>query len=350
MRPSVPSQLACLLTTAATTLASSVALAATPVDVQLVGQVLAGKKPQVVVVAHTTVKNVRLDLTRSGCGAGEVHQTLPKIAGGRSARFDLDQPEGRCHYEGMLEAVIGGEVASMPLSFSAEVAAAPEVKPAADALDANAHTVKVTFNREADHGVVEAYGEGGQLLSKTETALAGAAAGEVLTLGYQAPSGTPLRLQINVFDASGLYGGVALYPWSLRIPHQEIDFPSGSSDVLASEAPKLADSVSKIQAALAKVGIEVPVRLFVVGYTDTVGSTASNQALSEARARSIASWFRVHGIRLPVLTAGLGEEALAVPTPDETAEARNRRAEYILSVDSPPIDRAPRQPVWQPLR
>jgi outer membrane protein OmpA-like peptidoglycan-associated protein len=295
------------------------------------------------------VENVRLDLTRSGCGAGEVHQKLPRIAGGRSAHFDLDQPTGRCSYEGTLSAVIGGEAASMPLSFNAEVAGAPEVKPAADALDAQAHTVKVTFNREADHGVVEAYGENGKLLARTQTALSGAAAGETLTLGYEAAA-PPIKLQVNVFDATGLFGGVALYPWSLRIPHQEIDFPSGSSEVPGAEAAKLADSAAKILAALGRVGSEAPLRLFVVGYTDTVGPSESNQTLSEARARSIAGWFRAHGVRVPILTAGMGEEALAVATPDETAEARNRRAEYILSVDPPGIDNAPRQPSWRPLR
>jgi outer membrane protein OmpA-like peptidoglycan-associated protein len=331
-------------------LASFAARAApSPIDVQLVGQVLAGKKPQVIVQAHTTVKNVRLDLTRSGCGAGEVHQKLPRIAGGSKAHFDLDQPSGRCKYEGTLSAVIGGEESSMPLSFAAEVAGKPEVKPAADALDAQGHTVKVTFNREADHGVVEAYGEEGKLLSRTETALSAAAAGETLTLAYEA-SAPPIKLQVNVYDATGLYGGVALYPWSLKIPHQEIDFPSGSADVPASEASKLAESAAKILAALKRVANEAPLQLFVVGYTDTVGTSESNQTLSEARARSIAAWFRSHGVRVPILTAGMGEEALAVATPDETAEARNRRAEYILSVDPPGLDNAPHQPDWRPLR
>jgi hypothetical protein len=324
--------------------------APSPIDVQLVGQVLAGKKPQVIVQAHTTVKNVRLDLTRSGCGAGEVHQKLAKIAGGRSAHFDLDQPAGSCSYEGTLSAVIGGEDSSMPLSFKTEVASAPAVKPAADALDAQAHTVKVTFNRDADHGVVEAYGESGKLLSRTQTALTGGP-GDILTLNYEAPVGTPpLKLQVNVYDSGGLYGGVALYPWSLRIPHQEVEFASGSSEVPASEAGKLSESASKILAALARIGNEAPLQLFVVGYTDTVGPAESNQRLSDARAHSIAAWFRAHGVRVPILAAGMGEEALAVATPDETAEARNRRAEYILSVDPPGIDNAPRQPTWRPLR
>ncbi len=327
----------------------SLAVAAQPLEVQLVGQVLAGRKPQVVVLAHVPVRAVRLDLTRSGCAAGELHLSLARIAAGRSARFDLDQPAGRCRWEGTRAARIGGQDASMPLSFSAEIAAAPEVKAGKDALDAAAHVVRVTFNRQADHAVVAAWGEDGRLLGKKVTQLGGSPPGEALALDVPAGEGAPLKLEVQVYDDQGLYGGVALYPWSLRIPHQEVEFPSGSAEIPASEAAKLQDSASRIAAALRRVGGQAPLRLFVVGYTDTVGLREKNQSLSEARARSIGAWFRGHGVRVPILTGGLGEDALAAATADETAEARNRRAEYILSVDAPAIDNAPRQPGWQTL-
>ncbi|HUB08131.1 MAG TPA: OmpA family protein [Myxococcales bacterium] len=327
----------------------SLAVAMQPLEVQLVGQVLAGKRPQVIVLAHVAARDVRLDLTRSGCAAGEVHLAVARVGAGRSTRFELDQPLGRCSYEGTLAARLGGQEASMPLSFTAEIAAPPKVEAAPDALDASAHVVRVTFNRQADHGVVAAWGEDGQLLGRKETKLGGTPPGEILSLDYPAGGGAPLKLEVQVYDDQGLFGGVALYPWSLRIPHQEVEFPSGSAEIPAGEAGKLADSASRILATLRRVGGQAPLRLFVVGYTDTVGSRESNQALSEARARSIGAWFRAHGVRVPVLTGGLGEDALAVATADETAEARNRRAEYILAVDAPAIDNAPHQPDWRTL-
>jgi hypothetical protein len=63
----------------------------------------------------------------------------------------------------------------------------------------------------------------------------------------------------------------------------------------------------------------------VIGHTDTVGSLASNDALSEQRAQKI----RWRLIELGVAAAniqvqGLGERELLVPTPDNTKEPRNR--------------------------
>ena len=65
------------------------------------------------------------------------------------------------------------------------------------------------------------------------------------------------------------------------------------------------------------------------------------------RAASIAGWFRQHRVRLPILCEGFGEHALLVVTPDETPEARNRRVDYILSAEEPPLGTASFRPVWR---
>ena len=46
---------------------------------------------------------------------------------------------------------------------------------------------------------------------------------------------------------------------------------------------------------------------------------------------------------------GFGEEALMVSTNDETAESKNRRAEYIIAIDDPTTKNVPFQPKWQRL-
>ena len=82
---------------------------------------------------------------------------------------------------------------------------------------------------------------------------------------------------------------------------------------------------------------------------DTVGDAASNQGLSERRARAIAAWFRQRGFRGAVWYQGFGEGVLAVGTPDETDEPANRRAIYVLAADKPPVsDVLPRQ-AWKRL-
>jgi hypothetical protein len=73
---------------------------------------------------------------------------------------------------------------------------------------------------------------------------------------------------------------------------------------------------------------------------DTVGTAGYNLKLSQARAQSLARWFRQRGVRIPISFEGVGETALKGQTPDQTDEPRDRRADYIIADDAPPC-RAP---------
>ena len=65
----------------------------------------------------------------------------------------------------------------------------------------------------------------------------------------------------------------------------------------------------------------------VVGHTDTSGSAAYNQRLSVRRANVVVEALVDMGARRAAIQAsGVGETDLAVQTPDNTREARNRRA------------------------
>jgi outer membrane protein OmpA-like peptidoglycan-associated protein len=69
----------------------------------------------------------------------------------------------------------------------------------------------------------------------------------------------------------------------------------------------------------------------IIGYTDTVGSEADNQVLSERRAAEVKRALIAQG--LPVqdaTTTGRGEHDLAKPTPPGVDEPLNRRVEVIL--------------------
>ena len=95
-------------------------------------------------------------------------------------------------------------------------------------------------------------------------------------------------------------------------------------------------------------------RLVIEGHTDTSGTAAHNQQLSDARARAVAAVLARAGVeRARITTEGLGETALAVQTGDEVREPRNRRvvvrligenraqAADVSPADGPPAD-APR--------
>jgi outer membrane protein OmpA-like peptidoglycan-associated protein len=68
--------------------------------------------------------------------------------------------------------------------------------------------------------------------------------------------------------------------------------------------------------------------VLVVGHTDAVGSQESNDRLAESRARNMKSELERLGIDPESIKAsGRGERELKVKTPDEVAEALNRRVE-----------------------
>ncbi|MGN3974842.1 OmpA family protein [Tsuneonella sp. SYSU-LHT278] len=66
----------------------------------------------------------------------------------------------------------------------------------------------------------------------------------------------------------------------------------------------------------------------VYGYTDTVGSAASNQRLSEQRAQAVANYLISRGVSSArIRWMGFGETNLKVATGDNVNEPMNRRVE-----------------------
>ena len=155
-----------------------------------------------------------------------------------------------------------------------------------------------------------------------------------------------VRLTITGWDTHELPGSLELLPWSYAIPHEDVVFASNSAALAPSELPKLEKAWSEVQVVRAKYGAVVPIKLFVGGYTDTVGDSAHNQALSRDRAKALAAWFRQRGFDGPVAYQGFGEGALATATADGVDEARNRRAIYLLAAQSPAISSAVPRSDW----
>lgn len=69
----------------------------------------------------------------------------------------------------------------------------------------------------------------------------------------------------------------------------------------------------------------------VEGHTDSVGTVAYNQRLSEDRARAVAGALVDHGVpRRNVSTRGFGENSPIASNSTESGRARNRRVEVII--------------------
>ena len=109
-------------------------------------------------------------------------------------------------------------------------------------------------------------------------------------------------------------------------PEQKLTlyFETGGSQLTAESMGQLSDVLSR---ATARPGGEI----IVTGHTDSVGSLESNDQLSLQRASAIRDLLVERGFdRARVDAVGRGERELAVPTPDETDEAQNRRVVILV--------------------
>lgn len=331
---------ALMLTAAVLFLAPSAARA--EVSVSLVDKALKGQGwPALTVeVRGERLERLSLELTRSD---GEtVRLGGQGAAPGTRRRFELRQPDGEFTWEGKLVAVGGGgDERTMPLSFSTVVLPPPVVTVKDDAVDLDARSVTVFVDRPVSEVRMRVQDDGGQVLGefresvKEQFADGGSGPYPVTVSWTQPDDRTVLRIDMAMEDRHGFYQEVELYPWHISIPHEDVLFETGRSDIRDSERPKLEAAHKELVKAIERYGRFARVSLFIAGHTDTVGNAAQNQKLSEARARSIASWFRERGLKLPVHYVGFGESRLLVPTGDDVDESRNRRAEYIVAVQPP---------------
>lgn len=300
--------------------------------------------PSLTVVSHVS-GSVRAHLTCSG-------QRFDLDTAVRSGqRYPLELaglPAGVHACRGALELrADDGTAGEMPLSLEVTVHPPLELQVALEDLDLEAHTLTLRSSRPLSAASVDVTGLGGAPLGHGETTASGEP--EVL-LEWASTPGEVLRLDVVGTDVDGLRGLLVLSPWSYAIPHEDVVFASGHAELQADEIPKLETAWAELEQVLATYGGVVEVQLFVGGYTDTVGNEASNQALSCDRARAIAGWFQGRGFQGPVWYQGFGEDALAVPTPDETDEQANRRAVYLLAAQRPPVNPELPRASWQRLQ
>ncbi len=101
-----------------------------------------------------------------------------------------------------------------------------------------------------------------------------------------------------------------------------VNFASGSADL----TPQAVQALNELGRALASKEL-AGYKFRIEGHTDTVGSPEANRALSEQRAKAVVGYITSHfGVEASRLQAvGMGEQDLAVQTPPQTAEPRNRR-------------------------
>jgi len=205
-------------------------------------------------------------------------------------------------------------------------------------LDLDGHVLQFRMSRPAGTAELVAIGEDGSKLG-TGTATYHREAPETwLSIGWTQPTGARvMTLSLRVVSADGLVTKVELVPWSVAIDHDDVSFATNRATLEPGEHAKLDASLAKITEIVNRSERFVKMQLYVAGHTDTVGASAPNRKLSLDRARTIAAYFRAHGLALPIAFAGFGEDVLKVTTRDEIDERANRRADYVIApVGAPP--------------
>lgn len=316
-----------------------------------------GAAPVALVLQPTVaIRKLRITLTTAAPAPDGAEQVLASgpIAAGHARRLTFRHRAGRATYRGAIDVTwASGEVASYDFTF--EAARYEPLSLAMTWQDVDLAQRELTCR--PSHAIatleVTVLGDGGTLGVATRTFDPPAGADEALTIDWRdvlagAADAAPKALVVKATDADGVWASTRIEPFTIAIPHDEVQFALGSATIAPTEEPKLVKTLDELRAALRAHGTLLDLKLFIAGFTDTVGDRASNAALSVARAASIARWFRAHGIRLAIFYRGLGEDGLAVPTPDETDEPRNRRALYILSVH-PPLGVRVAEAGWSPL-
>ena len=341
---------------AAAALAGLATFAAPPalaqsVKVDVVSRVPEGQQPRVRLLIKEKVERLGIELTRDD--GRKVTDSFTGLSPGMTREVSLPGDAGKFRWSGHVDVTQHGATRQDSLSFDTMVAAPLRVEIDKSRVNLAARTLEVRMTRPAGRVEVKVFGATGDApIVDAEQDFRGRAAGETLTVSWPAPvgGGEAARIDLRVYDADGFYTGMSLVPWSVHIPHEEVNFATDSATITADQTPKLIKSLDLINAALARHRELGPIKLFIAGHTDTVGKNDYNLKLSQRRAQSIASWFRTRGLRVPVYYEGFGEQALLVATPDQTDEARNRRVDYILAVEEPTLKTTAFRAAWKRIR
>ena len=202
------------------------------------------------------------------------------------------------------------------------------------------HQMVIRMSRPPGKVMLTVKTEEGAIIADLQEDFTGRSPGAPLTMKWDQEKDQPVgSIQLRMYDRDEHFIDQEYSAWYVPIPHEEVNFRTASSDIDASEVPKLDAAFGKVQEVLSKdkAREHKNLTLYVAGHTDTVGNAGYNLKLSQARAQSLARWFRQRGVRIPISFEGFGENALKVKTPDQTDEPRNRRADYIIADDAPPF-------------
>ena len=172
-------------------------------------------------------------------------------------------------------------------------------------------------------GAVVGLVSGDDAVERRQRALIGAGIGALAGAGvgaYMDRQEAALRAELDRTGVSVTRVGDNItlnMPGNITFATNSADLNAGFYDVLT--------SVSLVVNQFEQTVIEV------AGHTDSTGSDAYNQQLSERRARSVASYLQSQGISSQrMITVGMGESRPVADNSTDAGRAQNRRVEITM--------------------
>ena len=270
---------------------------------------------------------------------------LGKMNPGATKSITLKAPKGQHTFAVTIDAVGNdGSKVTIPLELKTARVAPVKITVDKDRVDTGKGIIAFSTNRPLDRIEMVIVDEDGSEAMEHSQSYDGAYGDLQLEWSHD---GKVAAIRMKAYDVDGFWTSLTLEPWFIEVDHEEVVFDSGDAVIKPSEVPKLEHSLAEIKKVMKRFGKFRPdMRLYVGGYTDTVGSAGDNRKLSQARAKAIARWFKSKGVGIPVYYQGFGEDGQAVKTEDNVDEPKNRRALYVLANSPPPTSRTIPRSKW----
>lgn len=303
-----------------------------PIRYDLYQRHQASEPAQLRVHANGTLKDVHVRLER--CSDRPVSEYFPTLAAGETRTISWMQAPGKY----ACQLIIDGKSAmgtEWKVNANHEFASIDPMQLNINLreLTPEMHDVMLHTTRPFTKATAVVTAEDGSIIADVERSVNHA---KDYRLEWEPTQKKPAVIEIKVFDETGTWASSTIFYF--QIPHTDIVFDTGKHAIRADQTKHLQETQTRIAEILNRPNLsKFAADLYITGHTDTVGSASSNDKLSLARARAIAQWFASNGLNIPIYYRGAGERGLAVPTPDNTPNASNRRAVYILS-NHPPMD------------
>ena len=290
-----------------------------------------GERPMLSVTVPRSVASMWVEIE---AGDQTVEFNRAAMSAGETAKFNWDRDSSvvealatiRVEFtDGYVEAV------QVPVSYS--YAGQLEIDLSRASADLKNKTLTVSVSQTVQRAEITAYGAHKSVLDQRSLELDGGP-GDV-DVPWVGDASDVVLLDVTL-HTNNAWAGFTYSPWFVDIPHDDVVFQSGQWGIDPSEVGKLQDLLNEVSSLVEKYGAVVPVKLYIGGCTDTVGSRESNAVLSRNRARAIGQWLKDSGLNIPIHFSGFGESWLAVDTADGVDNALNRRAVYMVGANPPP--------------